>query len=144
MKMKSKNAFTLVELLIAIVIIAASFTLVSTIKPQGQTAKREAERLVMLLEKTMAQAERTHADFDLIFDSSGTMDTIYIERGKENSKDVFIKASEGCSFKVDSSTQNRVYSAEHGTLSPGLTITVNGSDGSVNISIPGQGEVKIE
>ena len=46
MKMKSKNAFTLVELLIAIVIIAASFTLVSTIKPQGQTAKREAERLV--------------------------------------------------------------------------------------------------
>ena len=76
-KIHSKKAFTLVELLIAILIIAASWSIALTLTPKGQTAKREAQKL-------QAQIEENHK---LV-----TMNIRYLkEIGVMNYQKIFIK-----------------------------------------------------
>lgn len=150
-KIHSKKAFTLVELLIAILIIAASWSIAATLTPKGQTAKREAERLAMLLEKTMAQAIRTHVGFALIFDSNHS-EKITIRQGKASNaleaESEFIVASEGCSFDRKNSNnelqKTLYYSAVHGTMSPGVTIQINNAPEPPHyVIISGQGRVRM-
>lgn len=141
-KIHSKKAFTLVELLIAILIIAASWSIAATLTPKGQTAQREAERLAMLLEKTMSQAMRIHDDFELKVDMiNKNVQNIYINFDKIKSDDIFITAMKDCYYNFNKN--NLQYSAKHGTMT-GVSIIVTGADEKerkVKISV--QGRVKI-
>lgn len=67
MKNNKRKAFTLVEILIAILIIAASWTITATIKPFKQTAKREAGNIASFLFTQTTRSMRKHIRVSFTF-----------------------------------------------------------------------------
>ena len=146
---KTRKAFTLVELLIAMLIMAASWYIAMTYSPKGQTAKREAQRLATLLEKTMAEAERNHRGFNLIY-KKAEKNKFFISYGnsENGNEEELITATKDCTYELLNETGNNAmakctYSAEYGTMTPGATIEITGADGSTYCTkISGQGKVR--
>lgn len=100
-----RKGFTLVELIIAIMImgiLAGAMTLNSTMS--RQTARKEAEKVALLLSSLTQRADRIKGSFDIVLqDQKGTTDeyqTISVDWhvGKLLGLSLPLKASTGCSF----------------------------------------------
>ena len=101
---KTRKAFTLVELLIAMLIMAASWYIAMTYSSNGQTAQREARKLQAILESNFAKAERQHKNIRLLFykDNFKKISVHWID--DDVSEDITL--TEGCECRCNKSLYN--------------------------------------
>ena len=147
-----RNAFTLTEIVIAILVLgimAGAMTLNSG--SAKQTAKREADRIVMQLYRLIETANRKHVSFKVLFDGTEQKDYVRIEWQTPTTSDFYntgyteLNITKGCSIqnlnntKMDQSAL--VYNLkDNGFLPPSMTLQVKAPDESVHyiiIYVPG-------
>lgn len=135
-KIHSKKAFTLVELLIAILIIAASWSIALTLTPKGQTAKREAQKLQTKLEMSFAQSERKKTKCTILFYKEEPSKILLYWNAEDVSEDISTK---DCEYKCNERLYTKVVNGFHrAEIEYGLKnstsdfgrIGIKGADGS--------------
>lgn len=142
----SRKGFTLIEIVVGILVMLLLLTVARlSITIEGQSAKREAERVEAYIYRLMQMADRRRQNFDL--------DTFqdYIEIKWEGivSIDTSFKASPGCSYSdnfvdITYNVMNRRF--KKGDKDEGGTITINGADNDkwfVILSLNTEGRVRI-
>ena len=152
--MKKRNAFTLTEIIIAILVlgIMAGAMVVSSGSAK-QTAKREADRIVMQLYRLIEYANRTHVSFKVLFDGSEQTESVPVEwqtpttsRYHHTGYDRELKLSNGCSIQnlnnmSSASQHNLVYDiGDNSFLPPSMTLEIKAPDESayyIKIYVPG-------
>lgn len=135
-KIHSKKAFTLVELLIAILIIAASWSIAATLTPKGQTAKREAQKLQTKLEMSFAQAERKKTKCTILFYKEDPSKILLYWNAEDISEDISTK---DCEYKCNKSYYTNIVNGFHraeieykitGATNDPDSMGIKGADGS--------------
>lgn len=123
-----RNAFTLVELMMGVMILAITSTviIVNINAVKGQSAKREADRLAQWLITRMSIADSRMEGFTLSIPSDVPAAEWASSTPLSPNKDNF-EASKGCTFQIN---RNLTYSVEKNNFTQGGTITVIGKEGS--------------
>ncbi len=127
----SRKGFTLIEIVVGILVMMLLLTVARlSITIEGQSAKREAERVAAYLYRLMQMADRRRQNFDI----STFRDHISIKWEGTASIDTSFKASPGCEYpkSIAGKLTEITYNAMNRQFNNGGTITINGADGKTS------------
>lgn len=134
--MKTYRAFTVTEVMIAILIMAiSSAAMLLSASSAKQSAQHEAERLAAFIYRTIQKADRIHQGFDMNmdFEEKGDVKEYYVTiRWWGNNEDKSFRATKGCRYSDDfkgNELDELVYNSQKRRFNTGGTITVTDSQG---------------
>ena len=126
----SRKGFTLIEIVVGILVMLLLLTVARlSITIEGQSAKREAERVVAYLYRLIQMADRRRQNFDI--DTFQDYISVKWEGTGSDEIDTSFKASPGCSYSDNFPGDNGegTYNAMNRQFNGGATITIEGADG---------------
>ena len=129
-----RNAFTLMELMIGIMILAitATIVIVNVNAVGGHSAKIEAEKLAHWLTSRMSIADSKHKHFYLLIDNGQPVIWWGDAKTTEQDKEYF-EMSKGCTFTLN--VTELEYYPKTNVFSQGGNITVTGKGTSYKVVI---------
>ena len=143
LKFKKFSGFSLIELLIALLILTAmaGSILLNFRDFNKVSAEQEADRIMRWLYNIMLRADYSDKKFELTAFQSFS-DNIYI-KFYGAAEPEYLYASSGCKFKNNNSTSSMIYEPQWGTLTPSLTLQIQDYKNNLYyLIISGQGQIR--